>query len=258
MSIFISVVSHGNGELIKKLACLSELAKKYTVVVKINKKEQELIPYLETNNIRYIDDLYGLGFGHNNNVVYRYCKDHLSMKNENYFLVFNPDVIADTGTIDNLIELMLTDNVQVAGVNLFKDDNYSIPDNSIRNFPSLPQFVKSFLGMGNSAIINKALVKEAKEVDWAAGSFLAFKASHYARLKGFDEGYFMYCEDIDICYRSKLSGVPVMFYPQIKILHLAEHANRAIFSKHFYWHLSSVARFLLSKYGLITTKSSIS
>lgn len=258
MSIFISVVSHGHSELIQKLACLRVLSKKYTVVVKINKSEQGIVPYLEENNIQYIDEQYGLGFGHNNNVVYGYCKDHLSMKDDDYFLVVNPDVIANECSIDELIKLMQKGNVQVAGVNLFKDEQYSIPDNSIRNFPTFSQFVKSFLGMGNSTIINKDLVHQPITVDWASGSFLAFTASHYAKLKGFDEGYFMYCEDIDICYRSQLLGEFITFYPQIKILHLAEHANRSIFSKHFYWHVSSVVRFLLSKYKLITAKSSIS
>jgi GT2 family glycosyltransferase len=250
MSIFISVVSHGHGALIKKLSCLSKLAKKYTVVVKINDKEQELSSYLEDNDIRYIDDLYGIGFGHNNNVVYEYCKNNLSMKSDDYFLVLNPDVISDENSIDDLIILMLADNVQIAGVNLFKDDRYLIPDNSIRDFPSIPQFVKSFLGMGNSTIINKGLVNDAIKVDWAAGSFLAFKSSHYERLKGFDEGYFMYCEDIDICYRSKLLGEALTFYPQIKMIHLAQHANRSVFSKHFFWHLKSVIRYLTMYYGL--------
>ncbi|MDO7085032.1 glycosyltransferase family 2 protein [Pseudocolwellia sp. AS88] len=258
MSIFISVVSHGHGELIKRLACLSKLAKKFTVVVKINQKEPFLVQYLEENNIKYINEHYGIGFGHNNNVVYCYCKAHLSMKNDDHFLVFNPDVISDEESIDQLIQLMLKDNIKAACVNLFKDSNYLISDNSIRNFPNFTQFVKSFLGMGNSSIINKDLVEKPIKIDWAAGSFLAFKASHYARLKGFDEGYFMYCEDIDICYRSKLLDEPLIFYPQIKILHLAEHANRTILSKHFYWHLSSVVRFLLSKRGLTTVKSSIS
>jgi N-acetylglucosaminyl-diphospho-decaprenol L-rhamnosyltransferase len=257
MSIFIAVVSHGHSKLIQKLACLSKLAQKYTVVVKINKNEQGLVPYLEDNKISCIDDLYGIGFGHNNNVVYRYCKEHLSMKDEDYFLVFNPDVISDETAIDTLIELMINDSVNLAGVNLFKDPYYSIPDNSIRTFPSFPQFVKSFLGMGNSSFINKELVKMPTKVDWAAGSFLAFKVSHYSRLKGFDEGYFMYCEDIDICYRSQLIDEQVVFYPQIKMQHLAEHQNRSIFSKHFYWHVSSAFRFLLTKHGFTRVKSSL-
>lgn len=258
MSIFISVVSHGHSQLIKELACLTKLAEKYTVVVKINRQEQELVPYLVANNINYIDQHYGLGFGHNNNVVYAYCKTHLSMQGGDYFLVVNPDVIADLDSIDHLIKTMLLDNIQVAGVNLFKDKNYSIPDNSIRSFPSLPQFIKSFLGLGNPAIIDKSKIKLPTKVDWAAGSFLAFKASHYERLKGFDENYFMYCEDIDICYRSKKIGYPVTFFPEIKIQHLAEHANRSIFSKHFLWHVKSVIRFLLSKQGLTKVKSSLS
>lgn len=257
MPVYISVVSHGHGKLIERLACLSQLAKKYTVVVKINQNEPRLVQYLEENNIKYIDELYGIGFGHNNNQVFTYCKEHLSMKDNDYFLVYNPDVISDINSIDELVELMLIDNTEIAGVNLFKDDNYSIPDNSIRYFPDFSQFLKSFLGIGNSTIINKELVIKAKEVDWAAGSFLAFKVLHYAQLKGFDEGYFMYCEDIDICYRSKMMGVPVVFYPQIKMQHLAEHANRTLFSKHFYWHLHSVMRFLLTRHGLTSAKSSL-
>ncbi|MBA6303750.1 glycosyltransferase family 2 protein [Colwellia sp. MB02u-14] len=257
MSIFIAVVSHGHSKLIQRLACLSKLAQKYTVVVKINKNEQGLVSYLKDNKISYIDDLYGIGFGHNNNVVYKYCKKYLSMKDEDYFLVFNPDVISDDTAIDNLIELMINDSVNLAGVNLFKDPYYSISDNSIRNFPSYSQFVRSFLGMVNTSIINKKLIKKPTKVDWAAGSFLAFKVSHYSRLKGFDEGYFMYCEDIDICYRSHLIGEQVVFYPKIKMQHLAEHQNRSIFSKHFYWHVSSVFRFLLTKHRLTCVKSSL-
>jgi N-acetylglucosaminyl-diphospho-decaprenol L-rhamnosyltransferase len=257
MSIFISVVSHGHGKLIQNLDCLSTLAKKHTVVVKINLKDVELVKYLEMNNIVCIDELYGIGFGHNNNIVYTYCKVHLSMKNDDLFFIFNPDVVTGLDVIDDLHDLMLKNNTQLAGVNLFKDDQYLIPDNSIRNFPSLIQFVKSFLGMKNATVINKKLVTESIKVDWAAGSFLAFKVSHYGKLEGFDEGYFMYCEDIDICYRSNMLGQPLIFYPQIKMLHLAQHANRAFFSKHFYWHVVSVVRFLLSKYNLTKTKSSI-
>ena len=145
MSVFISVVSHGHGELIKRLSCLATLAKKNTVVVKLNVEEHSLIPYLEEHNIQYIDDQYGLGFGHNNNVVYSYCKKVLVMNDDDFFIVFNPDVISDLQSIESLIQAMSHDKVQIAGVNLFKDDKFTVPDNSIRHFPSLLQFVKSSL-----------------------------------------------------------------------------------------------------------------
>lgn len=124
-------------------------------------------------------------------------------------------------------------------------------------FPSLKHFIKSFLGLGNSSIVDKSKIIEPCHIDWAAGSFLAIQSCHYLKLGGFDEKYFMYCEDIDICYRSFLMNIPVKYYPAIHAIHLAKHANRKIFSKHFYWHFSSAIRFLLTKKNLTKMKSSI-
>jgi len=257
MSIFISVVSHGHSELIQSLSCISKLANNYTVIVKLNKTERGLVEYLSSCNVKYIDKNYGLGFGSNNNIVYSYCKNCLGMKDEDFFIVFNPDVISNVKDIANLICLMTEERKKIATVNLYKDKNFSISDDSIRNFPTLMQFTKSFLGLGNTSILDKTKIVNQVTVDWAAGSFLAFSASHYELLSGFDENYFMYCEDIDICYRSKQLGFPVTFYPEIKMQHLAEHANRSILSKHFYWHVSSVIRFLLTRKGLTKAKSSL-
>jgi len=257
MAVFISVVSHGHGKLIQELGCLAELANHFHVVVKINKEEPETLPYLERHGIHYIDSDYGLGFGHNNNVVYKYCKTQLDMNEEDYFCVFNPDVVSGPAAFNQLINSMTADNCELAGVNLFKDELLTMPDNSIRNFPTLAEFTRSFLGMGNRTKIDKSKVTESTLVDWAAGSFLAFKSSLYKKLKGFDEGYFMYCEDIDICFRSKVLGKQLRFYPNIKMLHLAKHANRKLFSKHFYWHVSSVFRFILVKAGIVHSRSSI-
>lgn len=215
--------------------------------MKLNKEETNLIGYLESNNIKYIDEenLYGLGFGHNN-IVFEYCKSELLMNDQDYFLVVNPDLVSTSIMIKKLVSMMAASNTKIAGVNLIKDSIHTIYDNSVRSFPTLIQFIKSFLGM-DSTIIDKSLVKKEQKVDWIAGYFLAFKSSHYAKLKGFDERYFMYCEDIDICFRSKQQGEPIVFFPQIKMQHLAEHANRRIFSKHFYWHVTSVIRFLFTK-----------
>ncbi|EGR3506856.1 glycosyl transferase family 2, partial [Vibrio parahaemolyticus] len=76
--------------------------------------------------------------------------------------------------------------------------------------------------------------------------FIAIKAIHYKKLNGFDENYFMYCEDIDLCYRSKQEGESVLYLPNISAIHFAAHNNRKLLSKHFYWHLKSVFRFLIT------------
>ncbi|RJX72368.1 glycosyltransferase family 2 protein [Vibrio sinensis] len=257
MNIYIAVISHGHSDLINQLACLPLLSKEYQVVIKSNKSKDHFDSWIESPNLYWIDDQYGCGFGRNNNIVFEYCRSELRMTEEDYFIVLNPDVIIESKEIERLIDHMSVGGVKLSAINLLKDRNKMIYDQSIRKFPTLLQFVKSFLGLGNSSILDKSSLISSSKVDWAAGSFLAFKSGHYAKLGGFDENYFMYCEDIDICYRSYLSGERVTYYPEISALHLAKHANRELFSMHFYWHITSALRFLLTKVGLTKKKSSL-
>ena len=247
MAIFISVVSHGHGRLISNLGCLEKLAVDHTVVVKSNIGGDDLHALNEMSSVHWIDSSYGLGFGANNNIIYEYCKRELSLSSDDYFLVLNPDVIISEESLRDLVLKMDAENKRLSTINLFKNDSYSEYDNSIRHFPTLLQFASSFLGLGNKTIIDKSNINTRTDVDWGAGSFLCFKASHYEELKGFDERYFMYCEDIDICYRSHLMNVAVVYYPEIRAIHLAKHANRKVLSKHFIWHVSSVIRFTVGK-----------
>ena len=83
-----------------------------------------------------------------------------------------------------------------------------------------------------------------RPIDWCAGSFMGFSIDTYHKLKGFDEGYFMYCEDIDLCYRAKSLGINIKYFENIKALHLAQHSNRKFMSKSFRWHLKSIFRYL--------------
>ncbi|WP_237612826.1 glycosyltransferase family 2 protein [Proteus sp. G2675] len=257
MSIYISVISHGHSDLINKLSCLENLSKHYNIIIKSNKFGDDFSKLEENINIHWINNQYNCGFGKNNNIVYSYCVKNLKMVEDDYFIILNPDVIVNYNAINALIEEMIRDKVLIATINLFKDKKNSIYDCSIRMFPSLKHFIKSFLGLGNSSIVDKSKIIEPCHIDWAAGSFLAIQSCHYLKLGGFDEKYFMYCEDIDICYRSFLMNIPVKYYPAIHAIHLAKHANRKIFSKHFYWHFSSAIRFLLTKKNLTKMKSSI-
>ncbi|WP_337979661.1 glycosyltransferase family 2 protein [Providencia manganoxydans] len=257
MKIYIGVVSHKHSKLINDLACLEQLCNHFVVVIKSNTPGDNFPAMVDNPNFHWIDDNYHCGFGHNNNIIYNYCYNQLNMKTDDYFIILNPDVIIDYNVITHLIDNMLKNHDLIATVNLFKDIDNHIYDNSIRKFPSLSDFIKSFLGFNNPSVVDKSLLTEPCSIDWAAGSFLVIKASHYSNLKGFDENYFMYCEDIDICYRSALLNIPVKYYPNFHALHLAKHANRNFLSKHFYWHISSVLRFLLTKSGLTKVKSSI-
>lgn len=257
MAIYISIVSHGHSDLINELSCLLTLSNHFKIVVKSNKPNDSFCELSNAPNFYWINEQYGCGFGHNNNIVFRYCQTELGMSSNDVFIVLNPDVVISFNEIETLVNEMKRDQSKVSAINLYKDTEQMIYDNSIREFPSLLQFIKSFLGLGNNSIIDKNNITLPSPVNWAAGSFLAFEANHYATLGGFDEKYFMYCEDIDICYRSYLLGYNVIYYPEIRAIHLAQHANRKLFSKHFYWHVTSVIRFLCTKVGFTKPKSQI-
>lgn len=257
MAIYISVVSHAHGSIIKEIDCIKELAAEFHLVIKNNTQDPVLTDYCHNTKIHIVDKEYGCGFGANNNIAFSYCVNQLGMKAEDHFIVLNPDIDISVSTIRNLVDKMRETDTYLASINLYKDREHTVYDNSVRHFPTLATFFKSYLGMGNETIIDKNTIKDECNVDWAAGSFLAFQSGHYLELKGFDDGYFMYCEDIDICFRSASRRKPLVYFPNFKAVHLAKHANRKLFSKHFYWHVKSVIRFMLAKNKLVKPTSSI-
>ncbi|MEY0151515.1 glycosyltransferase family 2 protein [Providencia rettgeri] len=247
MNIFISIISHGHQSIIDKLQCLEKLTNPIFIVIKSNKPGDNFESLDKKDNFHWINKDYNRGFGENNNIVYNYCRKKLKMNEADYFIVLNPDILVSQETIIDLVSFMSKNKDKIATINLFKNHEFTRPDNSIRKFPTFNNFLKSLIGLKNNSIIDKSTIINPTLIDWAAGSFLAFTSSHYRDLNGFNESYFMYCEDIDICYRSYLSGFKIIYYPTLKCLHLAQHTNRNILTKHFIWHVFSAIKFLFYK-----------
>ncbi|EGQ7930532.1 glycosyltransferase family 2 protein [Vibrio vulnificus] len=242
--IYVCIVSHGHSSIINELNCASDLSsiENVKVIIKSNLPGDDFTD----SKLTWFNERYNQGFGANNNFVYNKIKGNL--KAGDVFIVMNPDIKITKEQFLELINLFFIRADKLSAINLFKDKGLTVFDNSIRKFPNLIDFFSSFFLSRNRTIINKTEIKDNMTVDWAAGSFLVFDAEHYNKLSGFDEKYFMYCEDIDICFRSKfLLGQEVVFYPNIKAYHAASHENRKICSKHFYWHLKSAIKFIYSK-----------
>ncbi|OTA19169.1 glycosyltransferase [Xenorhabdus beddingii] len=244
--IYISIVSHNHEKIIKKINCLPNLSKKFTVILKSN-TEEDIADYCNIHNIIHLGPTKPLGFGENNNLIFDYCKSNLEMGENDYFIILNPDVDITIESMNKLVSSMSHDNVMFSTINLYKDYNYQLHDYSIRRFPTLTDFIFSFIGFKNKTKIEKEKIASPCNVDWAAGSFLAFRVDAFERANGFNPKYFMYCEDIDICLRLKINGLNLTYYPNILAIHLAQHKNRNIFSKHFFWHLKSSMLYLIEK-----------
>lgn len=244
MTIFISVVSHNHKSMIRDLGSIEKLSKEANVQVIIKNNTNESFSDFCRHNIYVVDSCKGSGFAKNNNLNFAFAINELKAKNDDYFIAVNPDVIISYEDIMHLVESMRNDQCVFSTVNLYKNADMTVSDDSIRNFPAFKDFLGSFLGFKNKTCLDKMSINEPCEIEWCSGALMAFKVSYYKELGGFDERYFMYCEDIDICHRSFINGVKVKYYPNVKAIHLAQHKNKKIYSRHFYWHVKSTIRFL--------------
>lgn len=61
---------------------------------------------------------------------------------------------------------------------------------------------------------------EERELDWVTAAFLMTKRDVFEKVKGFDKDYFMYTEEVDLCYKIKKLGFKVVYIPDAKVTHL--------------------------------------
>ncbi|EPH6097904.1 glycosyltransferase family 2 protein [Vibrio cholerae] len=244
MKLFISVVNHNHDQMIINNPTLKQLATKHHVILKSNTPASpELTAYCLKNSITLLQGKSFKGFGANNNEVYRYAKNKLDMHEDDFFLVLNPDVEITLENIDQLLIEALLLSTDIAAINLYRDKHFTLYDNSIRHYPKLLAPIKTLLGIKRKDIYDKSVIDKPTRIEWAAGSFLLFKSSCFRSLDGFNENYFMYFEDADICTRANQNCLNVYYIPHVKAVHYVSNQNRAIFSKHFFWYCQSSLRY---------------
>jgi GT2 family glycosyltransferase len=89
---------------------------------------------------------------------------------------------------------------------------------------------------------------ERSNPDWLAGMFMLFTKAGYQALGGFDENFFLYYEDVDICARIWKSGKKLRYCPDVSVIHDARRASHKNL-RFFKWHFTSLIRFLLKHGG---------
>ena len=236
--ISISVVSHSQIGLVAQL--LGDLQKhcqssSFELILTLNLGET--LPFvLDTFSypIKLVRNAVPMGFAANHNQAFT----HAAGRN---FCVVNPDVRLSSDPFGALLACLSDSSVGVAApVVLGKNGDV---EDSARRFPSpLRILCKVFGGCGGP---DYALVNGPIYPDWVGGMFMLFPRGIFERLGGFDERYFLYYEDVDICGRLRLLGHEVAVCPQAKVTHHAQRSSHGSF-RYLRWHLRSMARFFLS------------
>ncbi len=126
---------------------------------------------------------------------------------------------------------------------------------SCRNFPSLAVSLgHAFLGdlfPRNPFTRSYHMIDfdhcEVAEVDWISGAAMMLRRQAFEEAGGFDEGYFMYVEDVDLCWRLKRTGWKVFYCPEVKIVHHIARASSQQSTRMLFQHHRSMYRFYKRK-----------
>lgn len=168
------------------------------------------------------------GFGKANNVGIRRSLGK-------YVLLINPDTVVQEDSLRAMIEFMeSTPDAGLAGCKILNPDG-SFEPASKRGFPSPWSAFSRVFGL--SRLFPKSRLfggynltwldpDSTTEVEALSGCFMFFRGDLLRELDGFDEDFFMYGEDLDICWRVKQEGWQVWYHPATSIIHLKGESTR--------------------------------
>lgn len=173
-----------------------------------------------------------------------------------WILVSNPDVVLGAGAIDALLAAArASDRVGSAGPTVLGGDGALYP--SARSVPSIRTGVgHAILGRvwpSNPWSARYLGTRRASDgtadVGWLSGSCVLVRRSAFEAIEGFDEGYFMYFEDVDLGYRLGRAGYLNRFVPDAVVTHTGAHSTTGDESERMIAaHHDSAKRFLSRKY----------
>lgn len=158
----------------------------------------------------------------------RSCNRGVAEVEADYYFILNPDTILTHETVfDDLYEFVKSHpKAGIIAPLVFYPDGHL--QDTCRRFPKwhVPILQRSWLGetARGKAYLRKFLMRdyahaETRMVDWVQGSAMFIPGDLYKRLGGFDERFWMYCEDMDLCRRSWALHHPVYYVPSICIEH---------------------------------------
>jgi N-acetylglucosaminyl-diphospho-decaprenol L-rhamnosyltransferase len=143
-----------------------------------------------------------------------------------YLLALNPDTAVAEGALDTVISVLEErPEVAIAGPRLERPDG-SLDHASKRSFPTPLSALGHFTGVGRRAgatgnlAAYRAPEVESGPVDAVNGAFMLIRRSAFEQAGGFDEGYWMYMEDLDLSYALAQEGWTSWYEPAATVLHV--------------------------------------
>lgn len=231
----------------------------YEIIVVDNGSNDSIELMLKENfpEIKFIQNGKNLGFSAGNNAG-------IKAASGKYIMVLNPDVTALNGSVNKMFKFMEANpRVGIAGPKLINPDgSFQI---SCRTFQTLKLIIlrRTPWGLLPSAKqeLNRHLMldfdhKNNREVDWFIGACMFLRKEMLDKVGLFDERFFMYLEDMDLCRRARMNNWNVYYIADAEMVHLYERAsmndswNFWKLNKLTRWHIASGIKYFAKYLGV--------
>lgn len=178
--------------------------------------------------VRIIESKINLGFARANNLGAKQA-------NGKYLLILNPDTLLQEDTLEKIIEFYETDFKLGAVTCKLVLPNGRLDLACRRSFPNPSVAVYRMLGFSKLFPKSKIFGKynltyldenQSYEVESICGAFMFIKKDIFDKVNGFDEDYFMYGEDLDLCFRIKKAGYKIFYYSGTSTIHFKGESTR--------------------------------
>lgn len=232
MKLSIIIVNHNTTSLVQKcIASVQEHLKESfeIIVVDNSSNEQESAnakeAYSGKEGIQFLH-VANKGYGEANNRGAEIARGE-------YLLLLNPDTLIVDDSISKLVKL-LSENPKIGALSplIYQENGKTLQNCFFCNFQSLAGItIKKW--QGKEIDLNKEIIY----VDMITGACMMMKRSLFNELQGFDENFFMYIEDDDLCRRITQAGYKNAVYTKAKIIHL-EGKSSTSFQKRLMYYKS--------------------
>ncbi|KKP97329.1 MAG: Glycosyl transferase family 2 [Candidatus Moranbacteria bacterium GW2011_GWE1_36_7] len=217
MEISIIILNYKSEQYLSR--CIESLQKSLTTVsyeiLIINNDSSLITSIFPTENVRIIENRINEGFA-------KACNQAASTAKGNFLFFLNPDTEIITGNIMDLIVAMSDPFVGITAPHLITSSGKIQPWSTGYDI-TLWDIVKNNFGI----IKSKRLWGQDSpvEVSWASGAAFIIKKSLFNELLGFDEKFFMYFEDVDLCKRVLEKKLKIISLPSVQVLHIGGQSS---------------------------------
>jgi N-acetylglucosaminyl-diphospho-decaprenol L-rhamnosyltransferase len=182
----------------------------------------------------------------------------IALASGQHFVVMNADTWPLPNAVEKLVEFAEGEgSAGVVGPRLLNPDGTLQP--SVRGFPTLWRLATEYLFFRWLAPRSGALNAfygsafdhgSRREADFVVGAVMLLRRQMLDEIGGLDTSFFMFNEEVDLCYRARQAGWSVLFWPGAEFVHVGGASTAAVWPRMYREQLRSHLRFLAKHHGL--------